>query len=477
MDERKQELLRGLPKIDDLLLRLDKDEAAAGYPREMLREACRSVVEGIREQILGGGGSALRIPTPEQAAGLALEAVAGRRVFRLRRVINATGVILHTNLGRAPLCREAIERVIEVAGGYSNLEYNLEKGERGIRYENIRGLLCTLCGAEDAIVVNNNAAAVMLVLNSLAVNREAIVSRGELIEIGGEFRIPDVMEKSGARIVEVGTTNRTRIADYERAVTSDTGLLLKVHTSNFRIVGFTEEADRGQLVALGKRRDVPVVEDLGSGCFVELESFGLEREPTVQDSLAAGVDVVTFSGDKLLGGPQAGIILGKKKFLEKIAKNPLNRALRIDKMTLAALEGTLVKYLRPAEAIADIPVLHALAKQLPDIKKRAKKLLALLRRNLAEGVEIRLVSGFSMAGGGSLPTRGIETALVGLRTDFCSAADIERGLRRSEPPVIARVADGQVLFDPRTLDDNDINEICRLLAGVLSSMRSAVMRE
>jgi L-seryl-tRNA(Ser) seleniumtransferase len=477
MDERKQELLRGLPKIDDLLLRLDKDEAAAGYPREMLREACRSVVEGIREQILGGGGSALRIPTPEQAAGLALEAVAGRRVFRLRRVINATGVILHTNLGRAPLCREAIERVIEVAGGYSNLEYNLEKGERGIRYENIRGLLCTLCGAEDAIVVNNNAAAVMLVLNSLAVNREAIVSRGELIEIGGEFRIPDVMEKSGARIVEVGTTNRTRIADYERAVTSDTGLLLKVHTSNFRIVGFTEEADRSQLVALGKRRDVPVVEDLGSGCFVELESFGLEREPTVQDSLAAGVDVVTFSGDKLLGGPQAGIILGKKKFLEKIAKNPLNRALRIDKMTLAALEGTLVKYLRPAEAIADIPVLHALAKQLPDIKKRAKKLLALLRRNLAEGVEIRLVSGFSMAGGGSLPTRGIETALVGLRTDFCSAADIERGLRRSEPPVIARVADGQVLFDPRTLDDNDINEICRLLAGVLSSMRSAVMRE
>jgi L-seryl-tRNA(Ser) seleniumtransferase len=437
----------------------------------MLRDACRSVVEGIREQILSGSGNSFRIPTPEQAVSQALETIAARRAFRLRRVINATGVILHTNLGRAPLCREAMERVMEVAGGYSNLEYNLEKGERGIRYENIRELLCTICGAEDAIVVNNNAAAVMLILNSLAANREAVVSRGELIEIGGEFRIPDVMEKSGARLVEVGTTNRTRIADYERAVTPDTGLLLKVHTSNFRIVGFTEEATRDQLVVLGKKHDVPVVEDLGSGCFVELENFGLEHEPTVQESLAAGVDVVTFSGDKLLGGPQAGIIVGKKKFLEKIAKNPLNRALRIDKMTLAALEGTLVKYLRPAEAIADIPVLHALAEQLPDIKKRAKKLLSLLRRNLAEDVEMRLVSGFSMAGGGSLPTRGIETVLVGLRTDFCSAADIERGLRGGEPPVIVRVAEEQILLDPRTLKDSDFNEICRLLADVLNSRR------
>ena len=470
MDERTQELLRNLPKIDDLLLRIETREGAAGFSREMLKNACRAVVEEIREQIIQGNEELCQMPTPEQAADQALKIINGYRTFRLRRVINATGVILHTNLGRAPLCREAMERVIEVAAGYSNLEYNLEKGERGIRYDNIKGLLCELCGAEDAIVVNNNAAAVMLVLNSLALNREAIVSRGELIEIGGAFRIPEVMEKSGARLVEVGTTNRTRLADYERAVCPDTGLLLKVHTSNFLIVGFTEEADRHQLVELGKKQGIPVVEDLGSGCLIELDHYGLKREPTVRDSLAAGVDVVTFSGDKLLGGPQAGIILGKRKFLEKIAKNPLNRALRIDKMTLAALEGTLIKYLQPAKAIVDIPVLRALTESLTEVRKRARKLLTLLKRHFAEGVEIRLVNGFSMAGGGSLPTMGIETALVGIRADFGSAAEIERGLRERDQPIIVRVADDQVLLDPRTLRDEDFKEICDALREVLNAL-------
>jgi L-seryl-tRNA(Ser) seleniumtransferase len=472
MDEQKQDLLRNLPRIDELLLRIEARQDLAGFPREMLRDVCRSLVEELRERILRGAGESFRMPTPEQAAESAVRKIEGYGSFRLRRVLNATGVILHTNLGRAPLCREAIQRVVEVAGGYSNLEYNLDKGERGLRYDNVRELLCALCRAEDAIVVNNNAAAVMLVLNTLAVNREAIVSRGELIEIGGEFRIPDVMEKSGARLIEVGTTNRTRLADYERAVGPDTGLLLKVHTSNFRIVGFTEEATREQLVELGKKNAIPVVEDLGSGCFIELDRYGREREPTVNDSLAAGVDVVTFSGDKLLGGPQAGIILGRKNFLEKIAKNPLNRALRIDKMTLAALEGTLVKYLRPAEAVADIPVLRALTESHAEVKKRAKKLRSLLRRQIPEGVEISLVDGFSMAGGGSLPTRGIETALVCVRADFCSAAEIERGLRQGEPPVIVRVADDQVLFDPRTLREADFKEICQLLGGVLSRLNT-----
>jgi L-seryl-tRNA(Ser) seleniumtransferase len=470
MEEQKQELLKNLPKIDELLLRIETREEVVGFPREMLRNACRSLVEELRERILRGAGEFFRMPTPEQAAENAIRKIEGYGSFRLRRVLNATGVILHTNLGRAPLCREAIQRVVEVAGGYSNLEYNLEKGERGLRYDNVKELLCALCRAEDAIVVNNNAAAVMLVLNTLALNREAIVSRGELIEIGGEFRIPDVMEKSGARLVEVGTTNRTRLADYERAVGPDTGLLLKVHTSNFRIVGFTEEATREQLVKLGNKHEIPVVEDLGSGCFIELDRYGREREPTVSDSLSTGVDVVTFSGDKLLGGPQAGIILGRKKFLEKIAKNPLNRALRIDKMTLAALEGTLVKYLRPAEAVADIPVLHALAESLADVKKRAKKLRSLLRQQAPEGVEIRMGKGFSMAGGGSLPTRGIETALVCVRADFCSAAEIERGLRQCEPPVIVRVADDQILLDPRTLQESDLKDICGLLGGVLNKL-------
>ena len=300
-------------------------------------------------------------------------------------MINATGVILHTNLGRAPLCREAIERVVEVARGYSNLEYDLEKGERGLRYDHVRGLLCALTGAEDALVVNNNAAAVLLVLNALSEGKEAIVSRGELIEIGGEFRIPDVMEKSGARLREVGTTNRTRLSDYERAIVPETGIILKVHTSNFRIMGFTEEADLASLVALGKKHHLPVVDDLGSGCLIELDRYGLEREPTVRDCLAAGADVVTFSGDKLLGGPQAGIILGKREFLERIRKNPLNRALRIDKLTLAALEATMVKYLRPAEALADIRVLRALTEPVADVKKRAKRLAAITPARPAGG--------------------------------------------------------------------------------------------
>jgi L-seryl-tRNA(Ser) seleniumtransferase len=385
----------------------------------------------------------------------------------LRRVINATGVILHTNLGRAPLCTDAIERVAAVAGCYSNLEYNLDKGERGLRYDIVKGLLRAVSGAEDAIVVNNNAAAVMLVLNSLAEQKEAIVSRGELVEIGGEFRIPDVMEKSGAILREVGTTNRTRLADYEKAISGDTGLILKVHTSNFRIVGFTENADRRLLVELGKKHGLPVVEDLGSGCFIELDRYGLEREPTVRDSLSAGVDVVTFSGDKLLGGPQAGVILGKRKFLEKIAKNPLNRALRIDKMTLAALEGTLVNYLRPEDAVQEIPVLRALTEPLSLVKKRAKKLLAMLERNLNRKADVLLVNGFSMAGGGSLPVKGIETALVGVSARSISAAEMERRLRRREPPVIVRVAEERILIDPRTLRDDDFQEIGKALGEVL----------
>jgi len=471
MDERKQKLLRNLPKIDDLLLRIEEQEAVEGVSRAILRDVCRTVVEELRGRIIQGGDELRPLPTPEQAADQVLKVIAGYRRLRLRRVINATGVILHTNLGRAPLCREALERVIEVASGYSNLEYNLEQGERGSRYENIRGLLCALCGAEDAIVVNNNAAAVLLVLNSLALNREAIVSRGELVEIGGAFRIPEVMEKSGARLVEVGTTNRTRLVDYERAVCPDTGILLKVHTSNFKIVGFTEETDRRQLVELGEKHGIPVFEDLGSGCLIELNRYGRQREPTVRDSLAAGVDVVSFSGDKLLGGPQAGIILGKKKFLEKIARNPLNRALRIDKLTLAALEGTLVKYLRPDEAIADVPVLQALTESVAAVEKRAKKLRSLLRRHCPAGVEIRRVGGFSMAGGGSLPVMGMETALVGIRADCGSAAEIERGLRKSDPPVIVRVADDQVLLDPRTLRDVDFKDICAGLQGVLRQIK------
>ena len=465
MDERKQELLRGLPKIDDMMLTIEKDEKSRGIARDILKDACRRVVEEIRGGIIGKDGVS-QVPTTAEAVERAVKIIDGYRTFRLRRVINATGVILHTNLGRAPLCNEALERVAAVAGCYSNLEYNLDKGERGLRYDTVKSLLCAVSGSEDAIVVNNNAAAIMLVLNSLAEGKEVIVSRGELIEIGGEFRIPDVMEKSGAILKEVGTTNRTRLADYEKAICPDTGLLLKVHTSNFRIVGFTENVDHRLLIELAKKHGLPVVEDLGSGCFIELDRYGLEREPTVRDSLSAGVDVVTFSGDKLLGGPQAGIILGKGKFLEKIAKNPLNRALRIDKMTLAALEGTLVNYLYPEKAVEDIPVLRALAEPISSVRKRANKLMELLRKDSTQKADIRLVDGLSMAGGGSLPVKGIETVLVAVSPTSLSAAEIERRLRRREPPVIVRVAEESILLDPRTLTDADFIELKKALRDV-----------
>ena len=461
MDEHTKELLKGLPKIDELMLLLEKREGIAGMPREMVKEACRSVVEALRDRILAdkGKGGGLRLPTKEASAQQAEHILDGFSRYRLRRVINATGVILHTNLGRAPLCREALERMNEVARGYSNLEYDLEKGARGFRYDHVRQLLCALTGAEDALVVNNNAAAVLLVLNSLGEGKEAIVSRGELIEIGGEFRIPDVMEKSGAHLKEVGTTNRTRLADYERAIGPETGLILKVHTSNFRIVGFTEEADLLSLVALGKKHSLPVMDDLGSGCLIELDRYGLEREPTVRDTLATGVDVVTFSGDKLLGGPQAGIILGKMKALAQIRKNPLNRALRIDKLTLAALEATLVKYLRPEEALVDIRVLRALTEPLEALKRRAQRLAALLRRALPPGLTLSLIKGVSMAGGGSLPTQEIPTVLIGICTKSLSAAALEEGLRKWKTPIIVRVADDQVLLDLRTLDAEEYSEI------------------
>ena len=471
MDEHRKELLRHLPKIDEMMLRIEKRQSIDGCPREMVKEACRSVVEEIRGRILADPDKegTLRLPTPAQAAVRAVEIVEGFGRYRLRRVINTTGVILHTNLGRAPLCREAIERVVEVARGYSNLEYNLEKGERGLRYDHVRGLLCALTGAEDALVVNNNAAAVLLVLNALSEGREAIVSRGELIEIGGEFRIPDVMEKSGARLREVGTTNRTRLSDYEKAIGPETGIILKVHTSNFRIMGFTEEANLTSLIVLGKKHHLPVVDDLGSGCFVELDRHGLEREPTVRDCLDAGADVVTFSGDKLLGGPQAGLILGKRAMIEQIRKNPLNRALRIDKMTLAALEATLVKYLGPAEALTDLRVLRALTEPVVEVRKRAKRLAAMIRRALPEGTDIRLVSGVSMAGGGSLPTREIPTVLIGLRVANLSAAALESRLRRNETPVIVRVADDRALLDLRTVDPGEFAEIRDALFRIASA--------
>lgn len=457
MDDHGKELLRHLPKIDDVLLILEKQGLFERTAKEIVKEVCRTVVGDLRERILSGKGdrSEWRMPLGEQVADRVRARVELLHQPRLRRVVNATGIILHTNLGRSPLCPQAVAAIVEVSRGYSNLEFDLQQGRRGLRYDHVQGILCTLTGAEDALVVNNNAAAVLLVLNTLAAGREAIVSRGELIEIGGEFRIPEVMEKSGARLREVGATNRTHLKDYEKAISKETGLILKVHTSNYKIVGFTEEIALPALVALGKKHGIPVMDDLGSGCLIDLERYGLEREPTVADTLLTGVDVVTFSGDKLLGGPQAGIILGKGDILKKIKSNPLNRALRIDKLTLAALEATLIRYLNPDSALCEIRTLRALTAPASDMAQMARRLLSGLRRLNLAGFTFSLQKGVSLAGGGSLPTQEIPTMLISVRSELLPVNKIEERLRQLDVPIIARIVDDTLLLDLRTIAEEE----------------------
>jgi len=471
MDKKTQETLKKLPKIDELLLLLEGQDVYALAPRALVKDICRKAVQELREKITGRRKDACEAISleAEDVAGEIFQKIKSLHTYNLLRVVNATGVILHTNLGRAPLCPEALQRLVEVGRGYSNLEFDLTKGERGLRYDHVCHLLGALTGAEDALIVNNNAAAVLLVINTLAEGKEAIVSRGELIEIGGEFRIPEVMSKSAARLREVGTTNRTRLSDYEKAITKETGLIMKVHTSNYRIVGFTEEAEIEALVALGKKKRVPVMNDLGSGCLINLEDYGLEHEPTVREVLYAGVDVVTFSGDKLLGGPQAGIIVGKKSVLAKIKKNPLNRALRIDKFTLAALEATLVHYLNPEEAVKKLRSLKALTEPVFDVKKRARKLLNKLQKENFESLTLRLRDGFSTTGGGSLPMQKIPTVLIGIRSKKISAGRLEEKLRALAVPVIVRVDKDEILLDLRTVVEDEFVFVIEGFKQVMSN--------
>ncbi len=471
MNELNKEMLKQLPKIDEVLLILEKQDIYDLAPRDIIKETCRTVVQNLRETIVNSKKKILAESCPD-AATVALEVeklIKGLYRYSLRRVVNATGVILHTNLGRAPLCAEALQRIIEVGRGYSNLEYDLVKGERGQRYAHVNKLICALTGAQDALIVNNNAAAVLLVLNTLADGKEAIVSRGELIEIGGEFRIPEIMHKSASRLREVGTTNRTRIGDYEKAINADTGLILKVHTSNFRIVGFTEEADIESLVVLGKSHGIPVMDDLGSGCLIDLEKSGLQHEPTVREVLSSDCDIVTFSGDKLLGGPQAGIIVGKREILVKIRKNPLNRALRIDKFTLAALEATLMHYLNPASAIKKLRALKALTESAASVKKRALKLMTQLQKENFDSLKFSMHEDFAAAGGGSLPTQKIPTVLVAVRNKKMSASKMEEKLRKLEVPVIVRVDKDEILIDLRTVAEDEFAFIIEGLKQLISN--------
>ena len=445
MSENANDARRRLPSVSSLL--------ESGGVQALLEQTPRSVVvDAIRRTIDAARLEPAAAPSTEQEWARAVSnAVAQTIAPSLRRVINATGVVLHTNLGRAPLADAAVEAIVRVAKGFSNLEYDLGKGARGSRYVHCSELLRELTGAEDALVVNNGAAALVLVLNTVADGRDAIVSRGELIEIGGSFRIPDMMRKSGARLVEVGTTNRTHADDYERAVGAETGAILKVHRSNFALSGFVAEAPIAALSALGTPRGIPVIHDLGSGLLVSLAEYGLDGEPTAREALRAGATIVTMSGDKLLGGPQAGIILGSRHVLDRVRRNPLTRSYRVDKLTLAALEATLALYREPARAIRDIPVLAQLTEPVSALRARAKHLEAAIGDTRVEVIETK-----ASVGGGAFPTAEIPSAGIAITG---RADAVEHRLRSNVPPIIGRIADGCVILDLRTVAPHEDSEL------------------
>jgi L-seryl-tRNA(Ser) seleniumtransferase len=457
-----QGLLRALPSVDALIGALAGQSALAGVPRPRLAAAVREALNAERRRLLEAGGPAA------DAAALGSRIVAALTrsgLFSLAPVINATGVVLHTNLGRALLSPLAQERLREVAGSYSNLEMDVSRKERGSRYSHVEGLLRRLSGAEAAIVVNNCAAAVLLALESLARGKEVIVSRGELIEIGGEFRIPDILRRSGAVLREVGATNRTHLKDYVNAIGPETGMILKVHTSNYRVVGFTAAVSSRELAELGRARGITVMEDLGSGCFVDLTRYGFPYEPTVPEVVASGVDLVSFSGDKLLGGPQAGIVVGRAELLERLARNPLNRALRIDKFTIAALEATLYAY-EAGTALETIPTLRMLTEPLASIRRRALKVLARTGPAAVRALGAAVIESSSQVGGGALPTVELPSAVIALGTRERPAEGLDEALRTGHPPVLGRLLDDRLLLDCRTVLPADVVALAARLAAL-----------
>lgn len=479
----REQLLRAIPKMDEFLALAvkggDGNDLCPGLgqpPLGLIKRAVRETLAGKRKAILEG--------TLTEMAELAVEPLVAalRRHLavmirpKFRHVINATGVVIHTNLGRSLLPDSAMAGIMRVGRQYSNLEFDLDSGKRGSRYALVEELLCELTGAEAALVVNNNAAAVLLVLNTLASGREVIVSRGQLVEIGGSFRIPEVMERSGARLVEVGATNRTHLRDYEGAMTSDTALLLKVHTSNYRMIGFTAEVPLVEMVALGGRYGVPVMEDLGSGSLVDLTRLGLIKEPTVGEVVKSGVDVVTFSGDKLLGGPQAGLIVGRRSIIDQVKKNPLNRALRIDKFTLAGLEGVLRLYGDECEAMRTIPTLVMLAASRQEIARRAARLKRRLAPAVTEVCQIDLVDTESRVGGGAMPEQGLPSKALALRPLTISVNALEEGLRRLDLPIIGRIENGALLLDMRTVADQEVRDLVLGVEGFFSGLGGKPLR-
>lgn len=453
-------LLRQIKSVDYFLELPISQQLIAKSSREFVRECLRNLLDNLRQRIIKD--ELIEESNLEKLIEKDLESYWQKSIAtNLQPIINATGTLLHTNLGRAPLAEEALIAINNIARGYSNLEYNLAKGARGSRDEHCEELLKTLLGCEAAVIVNNNAAAVMLVLDELAQGGEAIISRGELIEIGGAFRIPDVMKKSGATLREVGTTNRTRLSDYKTAINENTKIILRVHPSNYRIIGFTEKPSLPDLVKLAEEHNLIIVEDLGSGCLVDLSSCGIKDEPTAQASIAAGVSVVTFSGDKMLGGPQAGIIAGKKDYIARIRRNPLMRALRVDKLSYAALSATLQLY-RIGAAWQRVPVLHALKASEKDLKLRAQRFLQRLKRQLSKNsldtldtLKFSLRSGSSLMGGGSAPETLLPTTLIVVKHTNKTANDLEIKLRSNQVPIIARIEQNELVVDLRSVLASD----------------------
>lgn len=447
----KNKFYRYIPKVDNLMETDEIKRLCEDVSRDYVRDSVRKVTENLRVFINNSDSEEEIISKIKNIIYDIRSEVKTYNTHHMKRVINATGTILHTNLGRAIISTKTADRIKELVTGYSNLEYDLESGVRGSRYSHFENIICKITGAEAAMAVNNNAAAVLLILSALAKDKEVVVSRGELVEIGGSFRVPDVMLQSGGKLVEVGTTNKTHLYDYENAINEETAALLKVHTSNYRIVGFTESVSLEELCELSHKKNIPVIEDIGSGVLVNLSNYGLEYEPTVQASIKAGVDIVCFSGDKLLGGPQAGIIVGKKSLINKIKKHPLTRALRIDKFTAIALECIFHDYMDEEKIEKNIPVLSLINKNIDYIKEQAELLCNKLVSEIGSTCEVKVIKCESQIGGGSLPLERINSYAVSVKPLNITTASLEKLLRHLDIPIVGRIVDDNYIMDLRTV--------------------------
>lgn len=469
-------LFKLIPKVDELLEEERIKNILDTVPRKYVVDSIREEIELLRDDIKNNRLDEKDInERNKHLIDLVIDRANNKNALHLKRVINGTGTVIHTNIGRSLINEEVMKNVIDIATNYSNLEYDLQKGERGSRYSHLKDILVEITGAEDAMVVNNNAAAVLLVLSTIANEREVIVSRGELIEIGGSFRIPDVMEQSGAILKAVGTTNKTHLRDFENAINENTAGLLKVHTSNYRILGFTSSVLAEELYTLKTKYNLPLIEDLGSGVLIDLSKFGLQYEPTVQDSIKSGVDIVTFSGDKLLGGPQAGIIVGKKEYIDAMKKNPLTRAFRVDKFTISALEATLKFYIEEKIAIEKIPTLNMLSISIEELNKKAIRLYNILMEKISDKkCRFEIVDSYSEVGGGSLPLEKIPTKCIMVTLNGLSITSFERSLREYRIPIITRVYKDNMYMDLRTVRESEFNILADGIVYGLNRLKGCI---